>query len=189
MRPLALLTLWLAACGGGSATDAAPTIDAPPSPSCLEADNHSDFDWINTEIFNKSCANFTSCHQGNNPAGGLNMTTSRAYMELVNVPSDWFGDWMRVAPCSLEDSYLMVKMRCHSETDQFGMQCQDGPLDGGSLMPPNSRPLCRQKLEAIERWILLGAPETGTANTCGTGPDGGTADGGIPDGGIPDAAP
>jgi hypothetical protein len=149
--PLALLLL--AACSGGPTTppiDSGPTFDAPWSPSCVEAMNHSDFDWINEEIFNKSCANFTSCHQGNSPAGHLNLTLSRSFGELVKAcdtcppePSEYFGDWLRVKPCSPEESYLMVKLRCFDPSEEFGSSCEHGPLDGGSLMPPKLAPHLR----------------------------------------------
>ncbi len=200
LRPLSLVAIaLLGACSGGNGgpiIDSGPVFDAPYSMACIEAMEHSDFDWINDNIFNRSCANFSSCHQGNTPAGSLNMLPTRAYDELVNVPSEYFGDWMRVKPCSPEESYLLVRMRCFSETVPEGMSCEHGPLDGGSLMPPGvgQRPICGPKVEAIRRWILNGAPEVGTENSCGTGPDSGipdggpccAPDGGIPDGGIPD---
>src|SRR5688572_26481130 len=170
LRALSLMAPMLLACNGGGGPppiDSGPVFDAPWSPSCIEAMDHSDFDWINTEIFNKACANFTSCHQGNNPAGDLNMLPTRGFDELVNVPSASFGDWLRVKPCSPEESYLMVRLRCYSESDEFGMSCEPGPLDGGTLMPPNSRPICGPKIEAIRRWILNGAPEVGSDSTCG----------------------
>ena len=44
------------------------------SESCIEARTHSDFDFVQTEIFDKSCNGFSSCHQGNAlQAGGLNL--------------------------------------------------------------------------------------------------------------------
>ncbi len=160
-RTLALLSLLitaaLAACGNG---DSGTPDGGGTSPSCLEAEQHSDFAWLNDNIFTRSCANFTSCHDSAAPAGNLDMTAEASYTNLVNVPSTYFTDWMRVAPGSCEESYLMVRLRCHSDTSANGMPCFTGPLDGGQLMPPNSSPICQQKVDAICRWIAAGASET-----------------------------
>src|SRR5438876_12447145 len=77
------------ACGGDPAgADAAPMIDAGPadaSPRCAEAMMHSDFTWINANIFQRSCF-FSSCHTTANAthAGNLDLTSSKAYTSLVD---------------------------------------------------------------------------------------------------------
>jgi hypothetical protein len=157
-RLLAPLVL-LSACSGddGPVIDAAPAIDAPPSPTCLEANDHSDFTWIQDKVLRTSCANFMACHDSTQPAGNLDLTAANAYAELVNVPSFYFTDWMRVVPGDPDMSYLMVRMRCHNDPEPDGTGCLPGPLDGGSLMPPNSNKICQQKIDAIVRWIEAGA--------------------------------
>jgi hypothetical protein len=173
---LACAFLLVPACGGGSASDASLPDAAGPSPSCLEAENHSDFAWLRDNVFFRSCANFTSCHDRTQPAGNLDLTAEESYGNLVSVPSTYFTDWMRVQPNSCDTSYLMVRLRCHSETMAGGMSCVQGPLDGGDLMPPNSAPICQQKVDAICRWIMNGAPND-------SAPDAGPPDAGPPDSG------
>lgn len=156
-RALFSLLLLTACNGGGPSIDAAPPGDATWSPKCYEAMDHSDFAWIEENVFRGSCASFMSCHDSQNPAGGLDLTAGNAYGELVNVPSFYFTDWMRVTPGDPEASYLMVRLRCTTDEDPYVAQCESGPLDGGVLMPPNSAPVCKPKREAIRRWIEQGA--------------------------------
>ena len=135
-------------------------IDAPVSPSCLEATQHSDFAWIADNVFRPSCALSLSCHSGTRPAGLLNLTAARAYADLVNRPAVGEDGRVRVVPFAPESSYIMVKLGR-----------VPGPLgdDGaGTLMPPNSPPLCAEKLDALQRWIAEGAQ--------GTVPDAGVSD-------------
>jgi hypothetical protein len=152
-------TVFLAGCGNGGSSNDAAIPDAPgPSPSCLEAANHSDFAWIHENILDRSCANFTSCHDRTQPAGNLDLKDiDDAHANLVGPNSTYFTDWERVLPGDCDNSYIMVRLRCHSETMPNGMSCAQGPLDGGDLMPPNSAPLCMQKVDAICRWINEGA--------------------------------
>ncbi len=151
--------------GGVDPPDAAPAIDALESdaelsPSCREALEHSDFTWLHDRIFNPTCANFTQCHDTVNSAGRLNMLSrDTAYAELLG-PSFFFPSWNIVEPGSPEDSYLLVKLRCFSEKDELGESCEDGPIAiDGELMPPDADPLCKQKIDAIVRWIEAGAAD------------------------------
>jgi hypothetical protein len=65
----------------------------------------------------------------------------------VNKGSSTQTGWVRVVPGSLEASYLLVAL---------GRVPGPKPRDG--FMPLESPALCEEKLEAIERWILAGAP-------------------------------
>ena len=123
--------------------------DAPPSPACLEARDHADFAWIRDNILAKSCSAFTTCHTGGNPPGHLDLSAAHAYANLVNVPEVTIPDHgVRVAPGDPDNSYLLVKL---------GLV--EGPVgDAGTAMPPNSPPLCPEKLDAVRRWIEAGAP-------------------------------
>jgi hypothetical protein len=133
--------------------------DAPVSASCLEAVNRSDLPWIADHVFRPSCALSTSCHSGARPAGGLDLSSAaRAHQNLVGVAAASEADRVRVVPGDPQASYVMVKLGV-----------VPGPLgDGGTRMPPNSPPICSEKLGAVERWIAAGAP--------GTTPDAGASD-------------
>jgi len=135
----------LAACGGGgSATpDAAPEIDAAPSPVCIEARSHSDLAWLQDNVFTPSCANFNACHKGNaTSASGLNLEAGNTEANMVNQPSKLFSQYDLVVPGDLQNSYLMIILGS-----------QDGPLDMEITMPYNNPLLCIDKRDAIERWI------------------------------------
>ncbi len=141
---VATLGLALAACsddGGQGSADA--------SVSCEEAKTHADLDFIQDEIFAKGCSNFSACHQGAaRQAGGLNLEQGRSHAALVGIPSSRFDTFQLVVPNQPAQSYLMVVL------GQY-----DGPLDPRiGTMPFNSGLLCKEKRDAIERWIQAGAP-------------------------------
>lgn len=140
--------LLLGACGddGGGGADA--RIDAI-SASCMEATMHSDLTWIQDRIFTPSCADFDSCHMGLAPeAGGLSLERGQSHVQMVGVDSDLFTQFKIVEPNDPMNSYLMIIV------GQF-----EGPLDPDVLtMPYNSPLLCKEKRDAIQRWIEAGAP-------------------------------
>jgi hypothetical protein len=146
---LSALLLCFSGCGddGGDGVvtpDASPPDAAPLSAECIEAANHSDLAWIQAEIFTKSCASFSVCHQGAAAsAGGLNLEDGAAEAALVNIDSVRFSDWKLVVPGDADNSYLMAILGD-----------VEGPLtDGIGTMPFNNPPLCQPKLDAIRRWI------------------------------------
>lgn len=149
-RVVSLLAIALAlpALGACPADD---VTDADASPSCVEARNHADLEWLQRKVFTPSCANFTACHSGSaSQAGGLNLEDGRTHDALVDVPSSRFPEWKLVVPNQPSMSYLMVVLGQYP-----------GPLDQDiGTMPYNSPLLCKDKRDAIERWILAGAPET-----------------------------
>lgn len=141
-----------AACGddGGSA-DADPSApDARVSAKCLEARDHSDLDWIHTEIIVPGCASFQSCHMGTAlEAGGLNLETKANVLTLVGRQSPLFPQFQDIVPFSPSTSYLMILLGKYT-----------GPLDPEvGTMPYASPLLCDQKRDAIDRWILAGATD------------------------------
>ncbi len=144
---LGLPFMALVACGGGdSGPDAGPP-DA--NPFCLEAEDHDDLPWLQENIFTPSCSRFTACHQGRAlMAGELSMEDGETHMNLVNVESTLFPEFMRVVPGDPENSYLMIIL------GQY-----EGPLTENGTMPYNSPLLCQEMRDAIERWIAAGAPE------------------------------
>ena len=138
------VALIVAIAGCDTAVDSGGGVDAGPSPECLEATEHSDLQWIQDNIFDRSCANFNACHKGAAlSAGGLNLEEGMAEANLTNVVSDLFPEFVLVAPGVPEDSYMLIILG-HLE----------GPIEPDvGTMPFNSDTLCPQKLEAIERWI------------------------------------
>jgi hypothetical protein len=146
---VALLTIVGTGCDTAIHYAGEATADAPVSGKCQQAALHSDFVWIRDNIFAVSCSAFSSCHQGTRAAGMLNLTTAKAYDQLVNVAALEPG-WVRVVPGDPDHSYLLVKI-----------SGAPGPLGDGGVMPPNSAPLCEPKIDAIRRWIAAGA-QSGT---------------------------
>jgi hypothetical protein len=131
-----------AGCSGGGAS-----ADAMPDPLCIEAETHSDLEWLQENVFTRTCANFSSCHMGNAPsAGGLNMEDGMTEANVVNVESDLAPEMLIVAPGSPMDSYMMVIL------GEYGT---DDPRIDPSVgtMPYNNELLCAQKRAAIGRWI------------------------------------
>ena len=142
-RPIVLL-LMLTAC------DTALHFREGISPSCREAMNHSDFQFIQQEIFAPSCSLSSSCHKGTRPAGELNLETAKAYDQLVNKVSR-LPDWVRVVPEEPDMSYILVKLgRIQGPLGMNGSR-------PGTTMPPD-QPLCEEKIDAVRRWIEAGAP-------------------------------
>jgi hypothetical protein len=147
------------------------------SARCKDGELHSDWPWIKDNVMKVSCSAFRSCHQGQRPAGALNLTELRAYDNLVGVESKGSPGRVMVTPGSPNTSYLMVKLGAIP-----------GPLgDGGTTMPPQNDPLCEGKLGAVRRWILQGAHE-GILDAGGIGVSDGSVPDGEPslDGGAPD---
>jgi len=130
--------LVLAACGdtGVKMPPDAPvsTADAAPSPACVEAENHSDLDWLAPEVFGKSCSAFSVCHQGAaQSAGGLNLEPGNVQRNLVNQPSLAFPSLTLVVPGDPDSSYLMVVLGS-----------RQGELPSAGTMPYQNPLLCKQ---------------------------------------------
>ena len=119
---------------------------AVPLTECEEAALRSDLAWIQDNIFTPSCA-IGGCHVGPNADVGLRLEVGQSHANLVNRGSSTASGWTRVVPGSLAASYLMVTLRR-----------ADGPAPGEGFMPLRADALCVEKLGAIERWILAGAP-------------------------------
>jgi hypothetical protein len=127
----------------GCGDDGGSGADAMVSASCLEADDHSDLPWIQENILTPSCAAFTACHRGSAlSAEGLNLEDGMSEDNLVDIPSELFPDFDLVVPGDPMNSYLMIII------GQF-----EGPLGEGGTMPFNNPLLCKQKRDALGRWI------------------------------------
>jgi ABC-type Fe3+-hydroxamate transport system substrate-binding protein len=140
MKLLTSLVLVLAACTGSS--------EDASSPACQAATSHSDFAWIQTNVFDTSCV-LSGCHMGAAAnAGHLNLADGMSYNELVDEPSQVQEGWKRVVPGDPSSSYLMVALGHES-----------GPMPPDGYMPLSSPALCSEKIDAIERWISAGAQQ------------------------------
>src|SRR5690242_4185683 len=143
----------LASCGESSHTAKDAAVDARDL--CAEATTHSDFTWIQLNVFAPSCVFTTGCHNGTDTTGmaaKIDLRPSFAYVHLVNAPSDLEKTRKLVVPGSPAKSYLMV------------MLGQIQPADADPPAPPirsdiGTMPegtagelLCAGKRDAIERW-------------------------------------
>ena len=137
-----LLPLAALACGddGASATPDAAA-DAALSAACQEATMHSDLQWIQENIFTPTCA-ISGCHRGPTAAQGVDLSAGEAEGSLVDRESGRFGGETLVIPGDSRNSYLMVALGTFQ-----------GQLSNAGTMPPGFAILCREKREAIERWI------------------------------------
>ncbi len=144
-----------AACGNGD-DGVDPRPDAI-SASCMEATMHSDLTWLQENVFTPGCAGFNSCHRGAAlEAGGLSLEEGDLLPQTVNVDSDLFPQFKRIAPGDPDNSYMVIIMGGAA-----------GPLapDVGT-MPYNNPRLCNEKVDAVKRWIAAGATD-GTAADAG----------------------
>jgi hypothetical protein len=151
---LPVIFLVLAACGGGGGGDDGPVVYGAPadaSAACALATTYQDFTTIQTQIFQRQCS-FMDCHDALAPEAQMDLTGATAHSSLVNVASEMVaaGGMLRVTPNDPAMSYLLVILGHPSYTQP---QLID-PVVGTS----NSPLLCREKLDAIERWIAAGAP-------------------------------
>jgi hypothetical protein len=117
------------------------------------------FSGINAQIFQRSCANFSSCHSnaGANSAGGLNMETN-TYANLVgklsnNAMAKAEGKLL-VKPGDPEASFLIHKMTLPNATSpRVAGKC----TEFCDRMPQGNPPLPSEQIEGIKTWILNGA--------------------------------
>ena len=92
-------------------------------------------------IWDNNC--ISSCHISNSLDGGLNLSSSTSYSELVNVASQGYSGFVRVKPGDAMNSVLHQKIVGNSS---FGERM---PKDGNSLSQADE--------EKIKKWIEEGA--------------------------------
>lgn len=134
------------------------------APICLaaEAENHSDFAWLQKNMFSTNCSG-NDCHgapsaSGQPPSGKLVLAEGYSYKTLLGpplVPSEFTKDHKLVQPGAPESSYLLFMLK--------GVRADEGvprftapPSDVG-YMPQSNNTLCCQKLDVVTRWIAAGA--------------------------------
>lgn len=147
-----------------------PPADAMPSPTCIEAAEHSDLEWLEEKVFTPSCAAFTACHKGRAlSAGGLNLEAGRVLDSLLDQPSiEFVGERTLVVAGLPEMSYLMVVIGHRTDPE--------GKLPEAGTMPYNNPLLCKPKRDAIERWILSLDDQVDAGVDAGTDLDAGADD-------------
>jgi len=153
-----LLVGW-AACGGGggsapagSASEPPPAAPPPEEPSCVEYD--STFEAIQARIFERHGCTNDLCH-GSAVSGGLDLRADVAWENLIDAPSSG-GGLPRVSPGSANRSYLYLKLLASVQDVLPG-----GVTISGSPMPSGLPALGVGELEAIRKWIEVGASKTG----------------------------
>jgi hypothetical protein len=93
-------------------------------------------------IFTQLC---TSCHSGSSPKANLDLSSGKAYGQLVGVPSTVCSSLNRVQAGSTANSYLVHKVE------------GSGSCFTGNKMPPSGG-MSSTQLTTIKSWISAGAP-------------------------------
>lgn len=164
VRAVLAFSLSLAACGGGggnsvdaASNDGGPTVDAPLSATCIEAETHSDLTWIQANVFSKQCT-FSGCHNGSTGfAGKMDLRAGHSFTSLVGVTAHLCQMTNIVTAGHPEQSYLMVMLGQQKPADQSPPSCAIDPTVGEMPQGNPTVLLCSQKRDAIERWITAGA--------------------------------
>ena len=120
---------------------------------CVAATTHSDLAWIEQNIFMASCA-FSGCHDSPTDLGKLDLRPGMSHAALVGTMSKLETTRMLVTPNNVPASYLMLMLHDFDPA----MASPPGTMPGVGYMPQGAPELCCQKLQAIERWIMAGAP-------------------------------
>jgi hypothetical protein len=160
MWKIAALSLSLFALGCGDTTNGGPAdMTAVVVPH--------NFDEINSQILQKSCANFSVCHStsGQSMAGHLDLSQD-PYTALVGKLSDNAKakgqGLLRVKPCDSANSFLTIKLTLPMNLDPT--------TDYGHYMPDTNPHLANEQIQAIKDWIDRGAlksePATVTGHAC-----------------------
>ncbi|MCA9670346.1 MAG: hypothetical protein KC503_32345 [Myxococcales bacterium] len=95
-------------------------------------------------IFSSQCAT-VGCHVGIVPKESLDLSTARAYQELVGVTSKQCADGRKLVSTTGASSYLLDKL--------LGIN-----LCRGTQMPKIGVSLAKQQVDTIAAWICAGAP-------------------------------
>jgi hypothetical protein len=106
-------------------------------------------------ILTAKCTN-QACHDGSNPAEGMNLTEGNSHENLVGVTAnqcELIDNRERVDPTNPENSYLVDKIL---GVDLCGQTVQ--------RMPAGGEPLSQNEIDAISKWIEDGADDGTPAN-------------------------
>ena len=135
----------------------AVTCEMSTAQSCVAATSHQELSWIQTNIFNGQCT-FSGCHNGGaTPQGMVDLTMSNSYAHLVNYTSILEPSRQLVVASDPKSSYLEVMLGIITP-DQATPPASPPRSDVGYMPQDNGGALlCCQKLQAIDRWISMGA--------------------------------
>jgi hypothetical protein len=153
-------TVGLEATGTGGTTDADAVKFTCKPPQKEKRGRGISFATIQRNIFGKQCA-FSGCHALDSAEGELVLEGPDVYDQLVNVPASTsaaqFAGKKRVVPGAPSTSFLLDKL--------LGAL---GPGEG-ERMPLGRSALPVADVEAVRKWILAGAPRTGSVGGGVTG--------------------
>ena len=125
---------------------------------CTDAKSHADLAWLEENVFKPGCI-AGSCHDGTggDQAAKLDLRAGMARAHLVNVPSKLEPDHLLVAAGQPSASYLLMMVQ-QIRPEDMTPPASPPPADVGFMPQTSPEPLCCQKLDALERWIAMGAP-------------------------------
>jgi len=102
---------------------------------------------IQANVFDPSCV---VCHSGAAAPQGLRLDAASSFVNLVGVASTQDGAFLRVAPGSPDQSYLIRKL--------------EGTASEGEQMPLGAPPIPQSTIDFVRQWISDGAlPDTSGA--------------------------
>lgn len=137
---LILLATLISACSSGSGVgldqNGNPNQDGNDIPL---ADN---FRSIQTNLFTPSCA-LSGCHSGPAPTGGLSLTATDSFQNIVGQASSQVPALQRINPMDPDNSYLIHKV--------------EGTASVGLQMPRGMPPLSAEKIQVLRSWVSKGA--------------------------------
>jgi hypothetical protein len=127
------------------------------SQACMDATTNQSLSWIQSNIFDKQCT-FSGCHDGGaTKAGAVDLRAGKSYAHLVGYASALDPTFKLVVAGQPKMSYLEVMLGKIMPNDAIP-SAPPIRADVG-LMPMDNagQLLCCQKLDALDRWISMGA--------------------------------
>ncbi|MDB4986919.1 MAG: hypothetical protein JWN04_2097 [Myxococcaceae bacterium] len=134
---------------GDAGLASSPSSVAPAAAGCQTFD--SSFAAIQALIFERHGCTAAACH-GQAKSGGLDLSADVAWENLVDAKSSNSAA-ARVQPGTAVDSFLYQKLA--AATNPGSLQV------AGTPMPIGSTPLTDDELQAVQLWIVKGAPKDG----------------------------
>lgn len=139
----------------GSAPDGGTDAASPGS----DSDCDTTWEAIHTTVIEARGCTAGSCHDADDPQGGLDLTADAAYDNMINVQSQAEIDMPLVTPGEEDLSLLYLKLEAKTEDKEL-------PAGAGSPMPTSGEALSVEELAVVREWIRAGAPkETVVAGT------------------------
>ncbi|MDX2170726.1 MAG: hypothetical protein SF182_26885 [Deltaproteobacteria bacterium] len=116
---------------------------------------NSTFEAIQKVIFeNRGCTS-VACHDSTTKSGGLDLSPEVAYDNLLDQDATTVPGWKRLVPGQRDKSLLFVNVAARVDPAHYTAPLRPMPL--GAL--PG---LSENELEALRRWVEVGAPRTAT---------------------------